>query len=183
MRAKNKRSHRMLFVVAEGQPMIAFRAPYSDAKKAVEITLASVDALNGKPGFAGECLYNQCVRRLAPKFPHPVIFAEVTDSRVWIVDRMKNGRPSHIVRYTLSRKDSDIIKLYDSPGGKAKVLAAGLMGKTVRLLAPTRSVRGVHARGSEVHIDSGKHPINPVTKGSWARAARAGVFQPHISGA
>jgi hypothetical protein len=175
-----KRRITLWFVVAEGQPMVKLTLPYKDAKRAIEVTRAEIDILNGKPGFAGECGNSQTCLRLKDKFPHPVDLVQFTDTRAYFVE-LKSGVPVRCIRYEHS--DDAFQKLFDSRGGRKKVIEAGYVGRTVELRPVSQ--QGSHSRvtkkGLEVHqphTETGKQKrVVDVHKGSWARARRAGLLR------
>lgn len=178
---RRKQYHRMMFLIAPRQPMISFRLPVDNAKSPVELTRLDVDAINGTPGQAATCMNSQCALRQTDKFPHPAFYVQFIDSRAFIVDKMRNGQPAHCVRYALSQTDTREIKLYDTAGGKEKMLRLGLVVKTLRLLVPPREAPGQRQHGTSeksTHVASRK--VVPIRTGAYGRALRTGLVSAGV---
>lgn len=139
--------------------------PYDDAKKDVSIKRTLVDVWKGKPGSANECMNAQCVMRNKRKFGHKVLGVSVIKSRVYILDS-----PDHVIRYTLSERDSRLIAQHDEE-------ALGQPG-TLVLRAPRghNKAGAVHStkRGrSGQHNPSSKKQNHPMALGEKARVMAA----------
>lgn len=137
--------------------------PYDDAKKDVVLERSLMDIFRGVPGVAGKCMNAQCVMRLKADFPHPVLGVSVLKARVYVIDS-----PNHVVRYTLSKADSQLIGEHDEK-------AIGEPGILV-LRAPRPSDRKGVKRGSGEHGGSfgpNRGPGKPMHRGEKARVKAA----------
>lgn len=188
-----KRKHVMTFVVAKGQPLIRVPMRYRDSTVDVDLTVNEIDTINGVPGHAAECAGSQCALRLRDLFPHPVFFAEFTDTRAYIVDKMKDGLPVSCVRYPLANDVAtrNLTKCFDRAGGKTAVLSMvalakkmGLSGHPIRLLATPKYIAQKKQSGRvgvdhNQAADTPRSPLKatPLPKGSYARAVRTGQLQ------
>jgi hypothetical protein len=147
------------------------RIPMSDAKTNVKLHRLPVDAYNGIPGMAMECMNSQCGLREAEKFTeHRVFLMEFTDTRAFVVDRLNaQGMPAHCVRYYHHQMDEQ--REFDKPGGKQRLLAAGLVEKDIHLLAPTKSTRHIPNPNPRPRNENGRE-TGP-RRGSLARWLRS----------
>lgn len=176
---KSLKNKHTLVVPIPGMPKpVRFKVPMSDAVKPVVLERREIDAFNGKPGLAIECMNAQCANRLHKAFPHPVHYTEFTDTRAYVVDKLdRDGHPAHLIRYY--HHEGDEQKEFDRKGGKQRLIRSGKVNKTFALLAPTASTK--HLASIEPGIGKGGQlgPRNSRThrKGSFARATRAGILQ------
>jgi hypothetical protein len=90
--------------------------PIDDAVKKVLINGTLADAMTGKPGLTIGCHLSNCALRNAEEFPHPVKFVAFTRRSCYVIDKIKNGKPAHAVRY--KHYYSDWVDLNDKDQAK-----------------------------------------------------------------
>lgn len=100
LKKKNRRLVRLYIDVEKG---FYYLLPFTDSKKKLELPVTIESLAHAKRGYPWECWVAQAITKFAKEnpdsFSHPVLFVYVIRSAIYIVDRYKNGQPSHAVRY------------------------------------------------------------------------------------
>ncbi len=159
-----------------GEPVF-WRVKIEEGRHIVRINGAVEDAVKGKPGVTIGCHLSNCAKRNARAFPHPCLMASFTKSRVIVVTRIKNGVPTHGVRYV--HEYSDLVELNDTDFEKEYVKKhPELVERQFTLYPPgPRKKRG--ESGNHDHDDGSKKSSTP--RGALARAIDAGLVPQYIS--
>lgn len=148
----------------------AYRLIVTNATRPVTLDREERDILFGVPGHAGSCVDARCILRLKDKFNHPVLYAEVATSKVWIVTKLnKLGHPTHCIRYDCPRKEGDERKAFDIG------IKGAMRPHKIHLTVPGKF--GAHSRGIAGTTPSrktGAHKLPPVVlRNAFGRALRA----------
>jgi hypothetical protein len=176
--AKKKRYVRLYTDVIRNR---YWKVEFSDGAKTipVSILMTTTSLACNKRGDPFECVLAHGIEdfvKLQPeKFPHPVLYAYVTRSAVYLIDRIKDGQPSHAVRYMHGfSKWTETFDMMTKAQFAAKYDGVGF----VMNLSPGRKYRqGESTEGGNGTGGSRSHKVH---RGAMERAIAAG-FVPQTS--
>lgn len=154
-----------------------WKVQYSDGvdKILVDILMSTMTLTKNKRGFPFECVIAHGIEDYAKAhpecFPHPVLFAYVTKTAVYIVDRFKNGQPFHAWRYahTFAR----MVNAFDRMTKEKFVERYNGTGFTLALSPGRKSRAGESHVGGNGEGGSRSHKIS---RGAMERAQAAGLI-------
>lgn len=160
-----------------------WRVPYHNGRGPILIPIGLNRATirRCRRGIPFECVLADGIvayaREHPEAFPHPVLYAYVERTAIYLVDRFKDGQPGHGVRY--GHSFTKLTEYFDKISEKQFVNEYDGHGFTLTLLSG-RKFRGGEATtggngtgGSRSHI---------VSRGAMARAQAAGLI-PSIGNA
>lgn len=156
-----------------------WKVPFADGAKVipVNILMTKPSLTRTRRGVPFECVLatgiEDFAKRNPERFPHEVKFAYVTRSAVYLVDKFKDGQPSHAVRYMHSF--TRLTQSFDRMTEEAFAKKYDGYGFVLNLL-PGRKYRGGESRvGGNGSGGSRSHKIS---RGAMERAKAAGLL-PH----
>lgn len=97
---ERKNRSRITLGIPGSKTALSWLVPTKRAKKPVAINGDISHALQGAAGVSVGCALSNCVLSNKDAFPHPVIFAAVYKSKVFIVSKLdSNGHPKECIEY------------------------------------------------------------------------------------
>lgn len=167
---------RTLHIATVGNKFITLRVPTTRATKPVALTLVELDGLRGQPGVAGSCAGANCVMRSPNSFPHEAIFCNVTPHCVFVVDKIENGRPTHMWWYSGNfRELTDIQDRGDLDQLLRYIEKNPFMFLKVPRNRAGQPPRGTHPQAPRDQLTERRRVL---PRGAEARAIKAGLLKP-----
>lgn len=144
-----------------------------DATRAVKVNGNLADAMSGTPGTTIGCHLSRCVKRNHLAFGHACYLAAFTQTTCLIVTRVKNGKPTHAIRYAHSC--GDLVNLNDKDPRKVYLKEhPEIAARSFTLRPPTQQKQ---RRGSPPqHMRT----VNPEAKGTKSAAVPKGALKRAI---
>ena len=147
-----------------------------DAVRAVKVNGSLADAMAGTPGTTIGCHLSRCVKRHHALFGHACFFASFTQTTCLIVTRIKNGKPTHAVRY--GHSCGDLVELNDKDPSKSYLKEhPEIAERSFYLRPPTthKPQRGTHTR--QINPSKvGTKSQHSMFQGALKRAVDAGLI-------
>jgi hypothetical protein len=160
-----------------------WKVSFSDGTKKIPVDILMTENSIGKNqrGIPFECVLAHGIEKFAKDhpghFPHPVLHVYVTRSAVYIIDRFKDGQPSHAVRYmhafarwtrTFDKMTkAQFLAKYDGVGFRLNLNP----GRVYRVGEATTGGNGNGRRS----INDGSRSFLKVCRGALKRAQDAGL--------
>lgn len=174
---KRRQQSARIYYSEPGMPPLYWRVKVTDAKKSVKLNGTLADALAGVPGVTIGCHLSNCASRNKSVFDHPVIIASFTRGVCLIVDKVKDGRPVHAVRYY--HKYANLVDLNDTDKTKEIIRSRPELSECTFLLQkPWKST--THG-GPGAHDHGHGKKRNRLPSGSLGRAVRAGLISKPVA--
>lgn len=176
--SKRRKQTARIYYNEPGKAPLWWTVRVTDAKKSVEIDSTLADALAGRAGSTVGCHLSNCSVRNAAAFPHAILLATFTRGVALMVDQVKNGQPSHAIRYY--HKYAHLVDLNDTDKNKETIKAnPELAERKLTLQKPWKST--THgAPGAHGGAVAGKRRMR-VPSGSMGRAVRAGLISKPVA--
>jgi hypothetical protein len=153
--------------------------PLTIGNKTIAVPLKASALRGAQRGYPWECWLACAIMDYAKQnpdaFPHPVLYAYVTTSAIFLIDKIK-GQPTHAVKY--QHNFGPYIKKFDTLSRRAFLRWINGNSDLSLTIKPGRARRvGVTRDGG-----TGKHTGGPRTKtishGAKRRAIMAGLIPP-----
>jgi hypothetical protein len=141
----------------------------------VTILMTTTSLTKNKRGFPFECVLAHGVEDFAKEhpdaFPHKVMYVYVTKSSIYIVDRFKDGQPSHAMRYQHSF--AKMVGTFDRMTKERFIEKYDGIGFTLTLCPGRKYRKGESTIGGNGSGGSRSHKIS---RGAMERAQAAGLI-------
>lgn len=115
LKSKKHSRHSLVRLYIDIRKGLYWLLAFTNAKSKIEIPVTMSSLEKAKRGEPWECWLAKAITKFSKEhpdaFPHEVKYVYVIRSAIYIVDRYKNGQPSHAVRYFHDR--GTVVKQFD----------------------------------------------------------------------